>query len=134
MILLRWPQDSVRLLFFVSRNGGLTLAIPFSVDLVRSVLSAPAILPEILPPFIPYALTLVLFGGFVIWNGGIVLGTYCAACSLCSSLVLSLINVFQATSRTTCLHFTYHSCITLSHLQRSWAGQRWPAEIVDGKY
>ncbi|KAI0262646.1 alpha-2-glucosyltransferase Alg10 [Russula aff. rugulosa BPL654] len=66
MILLRWPQDSV-------------------LDLVRSVLSAPAILPQILPPFIPYALTLVLFGGFVIWNGGIVLGTYCAACSPCSS-------------------------------------------------
>ena len=33
------------------------------------------ILPDILPPFIPYALTLALFGGFVIWNGGIVLGT-----------------------------------------------------------
>jgi alpha-1,2-glucosyltransferase len=74
-------------IFFVSRNGGLTLAIPFSVDLVRSVLSAPAILPDILPPFIPYALTLTLFGGFVIWNGGIVLGTYSAVCSLCSSLV-----------------------------------------------
>ncbi|KAI0277109.1 hypothetical protein BGY98DRAFT_934606 [Russula aff. rugulosa BPL654] len=43
------------------------------LDLVRSVLSAPAILPQILPPFIPYALTLILFGGFVIWNGGIVL-------------------------------------------------------------
>lgn len=82
MILPRWRPDSVRLLFFVSRNGGLTLAIPFSVDLVRSVLSAPAILPDILPQFIPYALTLVLFGGFVIWNGGIVLGTYCAVCNL----------------------------------------------------
>ena len=74
-------------IFFVSRNGDLTLAIPFSVDLVRSVLSAPAIIPDILPPFIPYALTLVLFGGFVIWNGGIVLGTYCAVCSPCSSPV-----------------------------------------------
>jgi alpha-1,2-glucosyltransferase len=47
------------------------------------MLSVPAILPDILPPFIPYALTLALFGGFVIWNGGIVLGM----CSLCSSPV-----------------------------------------------
>ena len=74
-------------IFFVSRNGDLTLAIPILVDLVRSMLSALAILPEILPPFIPYALTLALFGGFVIWNGGIVLGTYSAACCLCSSPV-----------------------------------------------
>jgi len=88
MILPRWPPDSVRLLYsFVSRNGELTLAIPFSVDLVRSMLSAPAILPDILPSFIPYALTLALFGGFVIWNGGIVLGTFNAVRSPCSSVV-----------------------------------------------
>ena len=73
-------------IFFVSRNGDLT-GYSFLVDLVRSMLSALAILPEILPPFIPYALTLTLFGGFVIWNGGIVLGTYSAACCPCSSLV-----------------------------------------------
>ena len=88
MILPRWPPDSVRLLFSsFLETGGLTLDIPFSVDLVRSMLSAPAILPDILPPFIPYALTLALFGGFVIWNGGIVLGTCCAVCSLCPSLL-----------------------------------------------
>jgi len=44
------------------------------LDLVRSVRSAPTILPDILPAFVPYALTLGLFGGFVGWNGGIVLG------------------------------------------------------------
>ncbi|KAH9982705.1 glucosyltransferase [Lactifluus volemus] len=43
-------------------------------DLVRSVRSAFGVLPEILPAFTPYALTLLSFGGFVIWNGGIVLG------------------------------------------------------------
>ncbi|KAI0001798.1 DIE2/ALG10 family-domain-containing protein [Russula vinacea] len=36
------------------------------LDLVRSILSAPMILPDLLPPFIPYALTLALFGGIVL--------------------------------------------------------------------
>ncbi|KAI0257323.1 glucosyltransferase [Lactifluus subvellereus] len=44
------------------------------LDLVRSIHSAPGILPDILPAFTPYALTLASFGGFVFWNGGIVLG------------------------------------------------------------
>ena len=38
---------------------------------------------DILPMFVPYALTLTLFCKFVIWNGGIVLGTYGALGSLC---------------------------------------------------
>jgi alpha-1,2-glucosyltransferase len=46
-------------------------------DLVQSVLSAPKILGDILPAFAPYALVLALFGAFVVWNGGIVLGTNC---------------------------------------------------------
>ncbi|KAI0828293.1 glucosyltransferase [Trametes gibbosa] len=44
------------------------------VDLVRSVLSAPRVLPDILRNFVPYALVLITFGAFVVWNGGIVLG------------------------------------------------------------
>jgi len=43
-------------------------------DLIQSILSAPKILPDILTSFFPYALVLLLFAGFVIWNGGIVLG------------------------------------------------------------
>ncbi|KAJ7042691.1 glucosyltransferase [Mycena alexandri] len=43
-------------------------------DVVQSVLSAPKILGDILPAFIPYALVLAFFGAFVVWNGGIVLG------------------------------------------------------------
>ncbi|KAG1757259.1 glycosyltransferase family 59 protein [Suillus lakei] len=43
-------------------------------DLLRSIMSAPKALPELLPAFAPYAVVLALFGGFVIWNGGIVLG------------------------------------------------------------
>ncbi|KAJ7124763.1 glucosyltransferase [Mycena crocata] len=43
-------------------------------DVIRSVASAPKIIGDILPAFIPYALVLALFGAFVIWNGGIVLG------------------------------------------------------------
>ncbi|KAF9056698.1 glucosyltransferase [Panaeolus papilionaceus] len=43
-------------------------------DLLKSVMSAPKILPDILGSFVPYILVLVAFGVFVIWNGGIVLG------------------------------------------------------------
>lgn len=43
-------------------------------DLIQSILSAPRILPDIMPSFIPYALVLALFVVFMIWNGGIVLG------------------------------------------------------------
>ncbi|KAF9535485.1 glucosyltransferase [Crepidotus variabilis] len=44
------------------------------VDLIRSVLSLPKVLPDILPSFVPYTLVLAGFGAFVVWNGGIVLG------------------------------------------------------------
>ena len=43
-------------------------------DFFRSVLSAPQVLPDILPAFVPYALVVAGFAGFVAWNGGIVLG------------------------------------------------------------
>ncbi|KAJ7169447.1 glucosyltransferase [Mycena filopes] len=43
-------------------------------DVVQSVSSAPKILGDILPAFVPYASVLALFGAFVVWNGGIVLG------------------------------------------------------------
>ncbi|KAF8168233.1 glucosyltransferase [Crassisporium funariophilum] len=43
-------------------------------DLIRSVLSLPKVLPDILPAFVPYTLVLAAFGAFVVWNGGIVLG------------------------------------------------------------
>lgn len=45
-----------------------------AADLIRSVLSAPRVLPDILVNFVPYALVLGAFGAFVVWNGGIVLG------------------------------------------------------------
>ncbi|TFK30382.1 glucosyltransferase [Coprinopsis marcescibilis] len=44
------------------------------MDLVKSILDVPKILPQVLPAFIPYTLVLGLFAAFVIWNGGIVLG------------------------------------------------------------
>ncbi|KIJ68711.1 glycosyltransferase family 59 protein [Hydnomerulius pinastri MD-312] len=43
-------------------------------DFLRSIISAPNALPELLPTFVPYMLVSALFGGFVFWNGGIVLG------------------------------------------------------------
>ncbi|THH20999.1 hypothetical protein EW146_g451 [Bondarzewia mesenterica] len=48
------------------------LAAP--ADLFRSLMSAPRVLPDVLPAFVPYALVCVAFGVFVVWNGGIVLG------------------------------------------------------------
>lgn len=47
-----------------------------AADALRSIVNLVKILPEILPAFLPYALVLVAFGVFVIWNGGIVLGMY----------------------------------------------------------
>ena len=44
-------------------------------DWVKLVKSVPAVLPGILPSFAPYMLVLIGFGAFVVWNGGIVLGT-----------------------------------------------------------
>ena len=46
-----------------------------SGDILQSITSAPAAFPELVLPFMPYVLVLVLFGAFVFWNGGIVLGT-----------------------------------------------------------
>lgn len=44
------------------------------MDLLQSVLTAPKVLPDVLPAFAPYASVLALFALFVKWNGGIVLG------------------------------------------------------------
>lgn len=46
------------------------------VDLLWSIASFPGVLPQILPPFVPYSAVLAAFGAFVVWNGGIVLGTW----------------------------------------------------------
>ncbi|KAF7792471.1 hypothetical protein EIP86_003510 [Pleurotus ostreatoroseus] len=43
-------------------------------DLVKAAFSVPNVLLDILPNFVPYALVLLSFGAFVVWNGGIVLG------------------------------------------------------------
>ncbi|KAF9229623.1 glycosyltransferase family 59 protein [Gyrodon lividus] len=40
----------------------------------ESIISAPAALPKLLFTFVPYMLVLALFGVFMFWNGGIVLG------------------------------------------------------------
>jgi len=49
---------------------------PVSGDLVRSLLSAPQILVDILPSFIPYTLVVAAFAAFVLYNGGVVLGMF----------------------------------------------------------
>ncbi|KDR84862.1 hypothetical protein GALMADRAFT_233298 [Galerina marginata CBS 339.88] len=43
-------------------------------DLVQSIMTVPKILLDILPAFVPYTLVLAVFGAFVVWNEGIVLG------------------------------------------------------------
>ncbi|KAH8086666.1 glucosyltransferase [Cristinia sonorae] len=44
------------------------------IDLLKAVISVPPVLFDLIPPFIPYAVVLAGFAGFVAWNGGIVLG------------------------------------------------------------
>lgn len=51
------------------------IMLGFSADIIRSILSVPKILPDVLPSFMPYASVMALFAAFVKWNGGIVLGT-----------------------------------------------------------
>ncbi|KIM66995.1 glycosyltransferase family 59 protein [Scleroderma citrinum Foug A] len=43
-------------------------------DFIKSIISLPNAVPQLLPPFVPYMPVLALFGGFVFWNDGIVLG------------------------------------------------------------
>jgi alpha-1,2-glucosyltransferase len=45
-------------------------------DFVHALASAPRIIQDILPSFMPYALVLLLFCAFMVWNGGIVLGMF----------------------------------------------------------
>jgi alpha-1,2-glucosyltransferase len=45
-----------------------------SGDLLRSILSAPQVLVDILPSFMPYTFVVAVFMAFVLYNGGIVLG------------------------------------------------------------
>ena len=61
------------------RNIDFILAVDYSCDILsgdflQSITSAPAALPELLSPFMSYIPVFVLFGAFVFWNGGIVLG------------------------------------------------------------
>lgn len=72
MILLLLQLDHVRRLVILL--GSLDSESHSSDDLVRSILSAPYIIVDILPSLIPYVFVLAIFGVFVIWNGGIVLG------------------------------------------------------------
>ena len=46
----------------------------FTGDFIYAILSAPKVIPDILPAFVPYTLVLAVFGAFIVWNGGIVLG------------------------------------------------------------
>ncbi|KAF7306547.1 hypothetical protein MIND_00446000 [Mycena indigotica] len=43
-------------------------------DIIKTLLSLPSVIRDILPAFVPYALVLIAFAAFVVWNGGIVLG------------------------------------------------------------
>jgi len=43
-------------------------------DVWGTIQSLPKVVLDILPAFVPYGTVLAAFVGFVIWNGGIVLG------------------------------------------------------------
>jgi hypothetical protein len=53
---------------------------------LKILMSVPKVLPDILHAFVPYALVLVGFGVFVVWNGGIVLGKPTVVLSLSAIL------------------------------------------------
>jgi hypothetical protein len=130
MILLRWPPVSVRLLYSsFLETGGPHVGYSFfsgSCSINTECASDPTRHLTAVHPVRPDTGHVRRVRDLE-WR-------YCAwYAAFVRVSCIGLIDVFQATSRTTCPHFTYHSCITLSHLQRSWAGQRWPVEIVDGK-
>ena len=57
-----------------TRLADMRRVLDFIEDVVRSILSFPKVIPDILLNGIPYAIVLATFGAFVVWNGGIVLG------------------------------------------------------------
>lgn len=52
------------------------IQFPRPADLLRSLLDLPKILPDVLFYSVPYMLVVAAFAGFVLWNGGIVLGLH----------------------------------------------------------
>ena len=58
-----------------SGRSFMIVSIPLG-DVPRIILSAPAVLLDILPRFLPYSLVLGVFAAFTVWNGGIVLGMF----------------------------------------------------------
>jgi hypothetical protein len=61
----------VRALLCGLRVSAQSLAVD---DIPRILKSVPRVLPDMLLNFVPYALVLIGFAGFLYWNGGIVLG------------------------------------------------------------
>jgi ABC-type dipeptide/oligopeptide/nickel transport system permease component len=78
-----------------------------SGDLVRSVLSAPQVLVDILPSFIPYTLVVAAFAAFVLYNGGIVLGMVVS-----NERWFIDVTFEQVTRPIIYQRFTYHNCTT----------------------
>ena len=78
------------------------------VDFVKTVLSAPRVITDILSAFIPYSVVVAGFAAFVVWNGGIVLGRH----SPKGPQAVILID-FQGTNLTTYQPFISHKSTTL---------------------
>jgi ABC-type dipeptide/oligopeptide/nickel transport system permease component len=89
-----------------------------TVDIFKAIASAPGVIWDILPSFLPYALVCGLFAGFVVWNGGIVLGMF----SLFPSQILIDEN-FQVISQTIFPRYIYLKFTTASLVQRRLAGR-----------
>ncbi len=72
------PQVQVRGLNGLIRSDVIlnmtTTCCIYTADILWSILSAPKVVPDLLANFIPYATVVAAFTGFVLWNGGIVLG------------------------------------------------------------
>jgi len=73
--MIQCPSRHVRVCDFLKHHNIQILITHYlKGDLLQAVISAPKVLPAILPAFIPYTLVLAGFGAFVVWNEGIVLG------------------------------------------------------------
>jgi ABC-type dipeptide/oligopeptide/nickel transport system permease component len=89
-----------------------------SGDLLRSILSAPQVLVDILPSFMPYTFVVAGFMIFVLYNGGIVLGIL-----VLSERCFIGLTYEQVTRLITYRHSTYHNYTTLSPSQLHLDGQ-----------
>lgn len=100
--------------FLYIRDTGLSPADGIFLDYLKSALSiviaSLSLLQTIISSLIPQLILLGAFGGFILWNGGVVLG-------ICPLLTMKWSGSrFQAIRRTTSLRFISRRCFISGHI------------------